>query len=312
MKLNYSQGKVLLRFALGDKTLFAKSLNLNYSLISLADDVSPTPRIDLQDVPLNDASDGFLIRSLPIEGEWSAYRVGRPYIYYLRAQYLRNYINLQQTFDDYKKKFSSKTRSTINRKVKKYAKHCGNDTFYKSYKSKDDIREFFTLAREVSRKTYQEKLMDAGLPDTPSFISELERRAADDLVRGYILFDNDAPVAYLYCPIDKGVLLYQYLGYDPDYAKLSVGTVLQWKALEEIFSEDSFSLFDFTEGDSEHKRFFATHSMPCADILVLRNTLRNKVLLRAHMAINVLSNCLGNALDKMGIKSKIKKIIRRR
>ena len=41
---------------------------------------------------------------------------------------------------------------------------------------------------------------------------ELARR---DLVRGFILFHGDNPIAYLYTPAPDGFLVYEYLGYDP-------------------------------------------------------------------------------------------------
>src|SRR5512139_3024605 len=94
-------------------------------------------------------------------------------------------------------------------------------------------------------------------------------------VRAYLLFDNDRPVAYLYCPASKGVLLYQYLGYDPEYSSWSVGTILQWLALEQLFGERTYELFDFTEGQSDQKRQFSTHSVRCANVYFLRRTLVN-------------------------------------
>ncbi len=44
-------------------------------------------------------------------------------------------------------------------------------------------------------------------------------------VRAYLLFNDNEPVAYMYCPIQNDVLLYQYLGYDPEYMQWSVETI---------------------------------------------------------------------------------------
>ena len=89
----------------------------------------------------------------------------------------------------------------------------------------------------MAKKTYQEKLLDAGIPESERFVREMESLAAQDQVRAYILFDRERPVSYLYCPVEDGTLIYAYLGYDPDYMKLSVGTVLQWLAVEQLFGE---------------------------------------------------------------------------
>ena len=46
--------------------------------------------------------------------------------------------------------------------------------------------------------------------------------------------------------VREGIVDYAYLGYDPDYLHLSVGTVLQWLALDSLFAERRFRFFDFT------------------------------------------------------------------
>ena len=106
------------------------------------------------------------------------------------------------------------------------------------------------------------------------------------MVRGFILFHQDQPVSYLYCPVSNGVLIYAFLGYDPGYMNFSVGTVLQWLALEHLFEESLFRFFDFTEGQSEHKKLFATHSVQCANVFFLRSNLRNKFLLHSQRAFD--------------------------
>jgi CelD/BcsL family acetyltransferase involved in cellulose biosynthesis len=156
-----------------------------------------------------------------------------------------------------------------------------------------------------------QRLLDAGLPDSPAFREAAASLAADDKLRAFLLFDGEKPVSYLYCPVEDGIVVYAYLGYDPGYARLSVGTVLQWLALQSLFEERKFRLFDFTEGQSEHKRFFATHERECANVFWLTDTLGNRILVRAHEAMNRFSTWLGGKLDELGLKAKIKRLMRR-
>ena len=106
------------------------------------------------------------------------------------------------------------------------------------------------------------------------------------------------------------MLIYAFLGYDPGYMNYSVGTVLQWLALEHLFEERLFRFFDFTEGQSEHKKLFATHSVQCANVFFLRNNLRNKVLLLSQRVVNDFSRLAGDTLNQFGLKSKVKKMMR--
>ena len=301
---------VPLKFMLSDKTIFAPSIRLQVREIGLSEEAAPTAAPTPPSDPLAPGSEGFLIRSLRVSAEQPPVRKAGRYICYVSAQYPRYFVDLQQAFDSYKAKFSSKTRSTITRKMKRFAQHCDGKIDMRVYRSPDELDEFLDIARSVSAETYQERLLDAGLPDTADYRQRTHVMAAKGEVRGYILFCRGQPVSYLHCPIRNGVLLYQHLGYDPRYAQWSVGTVLQWCAFESIFAEQHFRLFDFTEGQSEHKRLFATGSVSCANVYFLRDTIRNMSLVQGHRAFSYGSQLSGDLLERLGVKSRIKKILR--
>jgi CelD/BcsL family acetyltransferase involved in cellulose biosynthesis len=302
--------QVPIKLQLGDRTLLASKLWLQVREVGLDDETPPVAEPITPADSLQANSQGFLIRSLRIADKQPTLRAQHDYLCYVSSQHQRYYIDMRQSFEEYKSKFSSKTRSTLNRKVKKYAEHCGGNISWKIYKSAGEMPEFFRYARTVSEITYQEKLLDAGLPDSEEFLDEMEQLAQQGHVRGFILFHEDKPVSYLYCPVSNGVLIYAFLGYDPGYMNYSVGTVLQWLALEHLFEERLFRFFDFTEGQSEHKKLFATHSVQCANVFFLRNNLRNKALLYSQRAVDDFSRLAGDTLNQLGLKSKVKKMMR--
>ena len=301
-----------LKYQLSDWTVFSVSLPLQMSSVKVAERATPVEQPGPPDEPLAAGSEGFLVRALPIAEVLSPIAVAGDYLRYVQLQYRHCIIDFRSSFEEYQKKFSSKTRSTINRKVRKYAGHSGGTLSWKTYRTVEELREFLPLAREVAKKTYQEKLLDAGIPESERFVREMESLAAEDHVRAYILFDRERPVSYLYCPVEDGTLIYAYVGYDPNHKKLSVGTVLQWLALEQMFGEHCFRYFDFTEGESDHKRLFATHETPCANVLFLKSTLRNRILAYSHWWTGRFSTWLGDTLDKFGIKAKVKRFLRLR
>lgn len=302
--------QVAFKFQLSDFTLFSVPLALQVRSEKLIDQTPPVDKPALPSDELAEGSQGFQIRGLPVVREFPHIsRIG-DYICYAPLQYQHCYIDLGLTFEHYQKKFSSKTRSTINRKIKKYTEHCGGVLSWKTYQLPGEMRDFFCHARAISKLTYQERLLDAGIPGSEAFICNAETLAAEQRVRAYILFDGDKPVSYLYCPVEDGVLIYAYLGYDPEYMHLSVGTVLQWLAIEQLFKEARFRYFDFTEGQSDHKRLFATHQQPCANIFLVRKTLRNTLIIYSHRLMDRFSVWLGAMMDKFGLKAKIKRLLR--
>lgn len=309
--INWEYRRTTFKFQLSLWTLFSASLNLQVRAEKLIDQVPPVAMpIAPQKDELMEGSQGFLIRCLPILSELPAISKVGDYLCYVSAQYDHYYIDLGISFEAYQKKFSSKTRSTIIRKLRKYSEYCGGTISWKTYKLPSEMKEFFCHARAVSKLTYQEQLLNVGIPGTEVFLNQMESLAAEQQVRAYILFDGERPVSYLYCPASDGVVFYAFLGYDPDYKHLSVGTVLHWLALEQLFSEGCFKYFDFTEGQSDHKRLFSTHQQRCADVFLVKPTLRNTIIIISHMIIGKLSNIIGNLLDYLGLKAKIRKTLR--
>jgi L-rhamnose mutarotase len=302
--------QVRLRYQLSDKTLFSKTFTLSVRTIGLTENEVVTDFPEPPQVPLQDHIDGFLIQSLPVAKEQPRIRWYADLIVYVPYQYSHCYINLQQSFEDYMAKFSSKSRSTIKRKIRKFAKYCEGTIEWRSYRTDEELRVFHKLGRQVSVKTYQEKLLDAGLPDSKEFYEKMVDLAKSDNVRGYLIFYHGNPIAYLYCPVEDGVMLYEYLGYDPEYQKWSVGTILQWLALEEIFAEERFKIFDFTEGQDPQKKLLATDSVQSADVFFIRHNLKNIAYILLHIGFEEVSKVSGKLLDRIRLKKRIKQLIR--
>jgi CelD/BcsL family acetyltransferase involved in cellulose biosynthesis len=295
------------RFQLSDRTLFS----INRCVVVRAFGIGEAP----DDDPTLDCSEsGMLLRSMPVGqcevGIDTVERLGRTFVRYVQKCLPRYYIDMSIGFEAYTAKFSGKTRSTIQRKIKKFGEISGGRVRFERYRSVSEVDRFGVFAREVSRRTYQERLLGAGLPEAPEFVQQARLLAQADLVRAFVLFDGDRPVAYLYCPAHDGVLEYSYMGYDPDYQRYSVGTVLQWVALELLFAEGCYRCFDFTEGESEHKRLFATHHYRAANVVLLPNTFSNRILVHSHFRFAKAIERIGAWLEAHQLKRKVRRWLR--
>jgi len=201
-----------------------------------------------------------------------------------RQDYRRHYITMAgQSYESYLAQFSGKTRSTLRRKARKLAKDAGDYTI-SEHRTPAEIEHFLSAALPLSAKTYQERLLDAGLPNNEAARREMLDAAANDKMRCFLLSIEGKPIAYLSLPIAGRTLIYAYLGYDPEFARLSAGTVLQLEALERLFAEERFDYFDFTEGEGAHKAMFGTDSVGCASFALLTPTMANRTLLAARIA----------------------------
>jgi len=230
--------------------------------------------------PLQESEHGYMVTALPaaLTAALTERHAGlKPFA---RQSYRRSYARLDQDFDAYLGGFSAKSRSTCRRKLRKFAERSGEAIDVRCYRTEEEIGHFFGQARAVSAKTYQERLLDAGLPQGEAALKEMRMLARAGRARGWLLFLDGAPIAYLWAPAQGSTLVYAYLGFDPAFAEHSPGTVLQLEAMRQLMDERAFRLFDFSEGEGQHKRQFATGGVDCVDLLLVRPTAGN--LLACH------------------------------
>lgn len=301
-----------LRYLIGDTVIFEKKyiLNCHFAnpcILKVNDDryINAPKYSEVKD------GEGFYFSSIPVSSNQSKITSDNGHIRYLIKKHRQNYVDLSTSFDDYLAKFSSKSRSTIKRKIRKFEKLSGGEIEWRSYETREEVLEFYKLAREVSIHTYQENLLNMGLPVGQEFIDNMTREAEKGNVRGYLLFLEGKPISYLYCPIAKRTIDYAFLGYLPEAAKYSAGTVLFVLALEKIFVEQGVDYYDLKEGQSSHKTLFSTGAIDCANIMYLKDTLANHFWVRTHHYLYGFLQTIIDFLEKMGMKEKLKKLVRR-
>ena len=275
---------VTIAFTIGSRRLlrFDRHLaDIAYSLDDLTNGRRPSPAGEIGDTS---SRDGLRILSAP-PLDIAYWRARFPKHRFGAVQhYRRHFITMEGGYEAYLGRFSGKTRSTLRRKRRRFEQADGGALDLRSYRGEAEMAAFLDLAAPLARRTYQARLLDAALPDDAEARRTMLAAAKRDEVRAFLLFLNGQPVAYLYLPIDGTTLIYAYLGYDPDHADLSPGTVLQMGALESLFAEERFTHFDFTEGDGAHKALFGTDSLPCCSFVLLEPNWSNAVILGSYTA----------------------------
>jgi CelD/BcsL family acetyltransferase involved in cellulose biosynthesis len=299
-----------LKYYVGDRIVARRKLRLEAMDVGLESARNASLHLEPPARDLAPGLDGFLVRSLPVGAPPPTFGRSGQYLVYVSSRYQRFYIDLDEDFGQYLGHFSSKTRSGLKRKVNRLAKYCGRAIDFRVYRSAGEMERFFAVARQVSERSYQERLLDVGMPSEAGFLDHMRQLAAGDEVRGYVVFVGDQPASYLYLEAEGRTLLYRYLGFDPAFADLSVGTVLHWCALEHLFAERCFGLLDFTEGEGPQKAQFSTGSVACVNALFLRDSLRNRVLVRSHAWFNAMTERAGALAARLGIKATLRRLLR--
>ena len=296
-----------LKFQVGARTLWSFDRRLVRVPLSLDDTLEPRaillPRLDPD-------ADGILVTSLPEERVGAIAAQAAGLTAFVRQRYTRYFADLTGGFDAWLAGLSSNTRSGLKRKAKRLAAACGGTLDVRAYRTPDELAEFHPIARAVSARTYQEALLGSGLPESPGFVRNMLAAAAADRIRAWLLFVNDRPAAYLYCAADGEALRYDYVGHDPDFADHSAGSVLQLEAMRTLFAEARFARLDFTEGEGQHKRQFATGGVMCVDLLLLRPTLANRAALAALSGFDRAMAAGKRATKRMGAEALVRRLRR--
>lgn len=267
-----------LKFQLGARTLFAlprRMVRVPLSLEAALGDAAPALP------PLPAEAHGYAVTSLP--AAWAPTLATGGLIAFERQAYTRYFVDLRQGEAAFLAGLSANARSGIKRKAKKLA---AAGMTINAYRTPDELAAFHALAAPLAARTYQARLLGSALPADPDFIATMRRQAAADQVRAWLMLIGDRPAAYLYCPADGATLRYDYVGHDPEFAELSPGSVLLFEALKALLAEARFARFDFTEGEGQHKRQFASGGIACRDLLLLRPGLANRAALIALAAFD--------------------------
>jgi len=312
--LTWTETNTHLRYSLSDYSLFSLPLVARTYAVPLAPLLPSTFKTDLEvflksapeDIPL------LCIRNLPIDHPMPRLQSVDRRLQYTVNQCYQYYADLSGSFDGYLVSLSAKTRSTLKRKVKKFASLGGDQVDWRVYTNAEQMDEYHSLAREVASKTYQERLFNGALPADDRFRGDLRDLAAAGRVRGYLLFLKGAPVAYLHLPIHDGVVEYAYLGYDPAHADVSPGSVLLSLALQDLFATQRFRYLDFSYGRGQTKEVFSTAKYLRADVFYFTASFKHYVATYGHMALDSTSSMLGRTLESIHLHTAVKRLLRRR
>lgn len=296
-----------LRFQVGARTLASIQRQMVRMPLSLDDvldggvPVLPT---------LERGAHGYQITSLPEEKLTLMRATAGGMIAFVRQRYTRYYADLTIGHDAYLATLSANTRSGMKRKAKKVAAASGGQLDVRRFRTPDEMAAFHAVARTIALHTYQEKLLGAGLPEDAGFVQRMYALAAAGAARGWLLYVAGEPAAYLYCPIENGTVLYQYVGHEPVFNDLSPGSVLHMEALCDLQGEGNLKYFDFTEGEGQHKRQLATAGVACLDLLLLRPGVTNRATTWALGTFDAATALGKRGVEKFGLGDLAKKIRR--
>lgn len=203
--------------------------------------------------------------------------------------YERHYVDFSLGYTRYWHELPGAKRQAIRRKMRRLEKAFSSDLEFRVGRTADQISAFFDdIAPLLSGYRHKGRTLSA----RPDFIAKCREVAERGELRTYTLRADPHVLSYLFCPIVEDSLIYEFMGYDPEWARFSPGFVLLFLAIEDNLKSQECSWLDFTRGSGQQKRFFATNKIDCADRFYLKDTAVNRLMFLAHYKLNFITHSL--------------------
>jgi CelD/BcsL family acetyltransferase involved in cellulose biosynthesis len=256
-------------------------------------------------------ADGVIVRGLPAHGFSEGIHRYADAIQYVSKYQTSHLVEIDGQFDAYlAATLTTKSRQNITRAVRKFKAQNQDIPFLEVFTEAAEMPRFLAEAAEISSHTFQSKLLGVGLADTPGRQSHLQRTAAEGDARGYVLRLQGKAIAFAWCRQKNNNLIYDVIGYLPDQAHHSPGTVLLYLILEDLFNIRKYEALDFGSGQAHYKSMFSTREELLVDAFLFRRTYKNRLLTSLHHRMLNLSIFVSKALDQLGLKAVVKKVFR--
>ena len=228
------------------------------------------------------------------------------------ARYERRLIQFPASYDEYMQSRKSQTRKNLRNTQHKLERHLDGNVRLVCCADASEVPEFVRRAVAISRKTYQWNLLGLGLRDSAKLENTLAAMAKHGWTRCYLLECSGTATAFMIGYLYEGTYYYVDVGFDPEWEKWSVGTVLHLEVLRDLMDRcNGARSFDFSSGSGVHKKRFANDARAEANYLLLPKSVRNRLLTAGYRITDAVGSGAVRVLDALGIKTVVKKMVRR-
>jgi hypothetical protein len=217
-------------------------------------------------------------------------------------------VRLEGTFESYMKKFSAQVRKNRLREIKML--RARGEVRLIRVTEVSEIDAFLEAAYEIDRTTWQFRRFTRGLAARDLDIARGEMRllAKRGWLRSYLLKCGDVPCSFILGQ-QYGPRFHPYnTGVGEKWLSYSAGTIIFLLVLEDLFKENSPVFYDFGS-HVKWQESFANESYPEASVWLFRRRAYPLLTGSIYRTCNVMSMKAGAALERYGLKSRVRQLL---
>lgn len=205
---------------------------------------------------------------------------------------------------------SQKTSSKLKRKARKFERAYNNELQIKFFNKTEEVDFFIKKAETISKNSYQYSI-NVGIADNKYWNSMLRAMTDGKYFRGYMLMNNEKPIAYIFGVKYSNILYLIGTSYDHSFSQYSPGEYLRHQLIEK-FMVQGIDIIDYGFGDAVYKQRCGTEYIEEASIRIYGNSIKALYSsLIDRFTTKVISKLL-EILKNFGLLDKIKLLWRQR
>lgn len=211
---------------------------------------------------------------------------------------------------DFLQRLNKKHRYWLRRLEKLVDQDFPGQVVYRNLAGVQDLSRLMVDLESVAAKTYQRRL-GAGFRNDPEHARRMAFEAGKGWLRAYVLSIQDRPCAFWVGTLYKRTFYSAFTGYDPDYRKYELGTLIFMKMVGDLCAEKA-EFIDYGLGDALYKERFGDQRWEEASVYMFAPSLRGFLLNAARTSIETPALWLRWVLKRTTLQQKLKTLWRRR
>jgi CelD/BcsL family acetyltransferase involved in cellulose biosynthesis len=194
-------------------------------------------------------------------------------------------IALAGNFDEYLRKFSGKTRSTLKRKLRQMKERSNGALELVRVDRGEQVEDFLRRSEAVSRHSWQFRQFGTQIVTTPVEAAAFKLLAKQGMLRSYLLRTGNDDCAFCIGWQYNGVFHYVRPAFDDRFADLSPGTILLYLMIEDLCKHEPVKRFNFFQNPNPYKRQFGTDFGYDGAVLICRKTIPMRAKIAMHAGL---------------------------